>query len=157
MWAVCQSVNDGIQYFGCNKDCCIATKMSSVFLCLGSMFVTSWWKVMGSSAPQSMSSISTPAQRKSSADISSLISKVQFSKTTYMWVCSMLCGGDISCSSWHMVTYLFWCLGRFIHAILQPILSTLKSGVKSVVVDPWFVFVTVIMFRFFCCHCFWNL
>ena len=86
---------------------------------------------MGLNAPQTTSSILTPAQKRNSVDISSSISRMQLSKTTYMWVCSKLCEGNKTCflpyvPSFHILS--FSNLGRFIHAILQPVLSTHKSG-----------------------------
>lgn len=91
------------------------------------MFVTSWWKFMESQLPPATSWTLTPVQKRSSVGISSSILKMQFSKTTYMRVRSMLSKGNFL---WHVVlkSYSLCCLGRFIRAILQPILSTLKSG-----------------------------
>lgn len=91
------------------------------------MFVTSWWKFMESPLPPATSWTLTPVRRRSSVGISSSISKMQFSKTTYTWVRSMLSKGNFL---WRVVlkSYSLCCLGRFIHAILQPILSTLKGG-----------------------------
>lgn len=98
----------------------------NLFWGICSMFVTSWWKFMESHVPPATSWTLTPVQRRSSVGISSSISKMQFSKTTYMWVRSMLSKGNFW---WHVLkSYSLCCLGRFIHAILQPILSTLKGG-----------------------------
>lgn len=99
----------------------------NLFLGVCSMCVTSWWKFMESHLPPATSWTLTPVQRRSSVGISSSISKMPFSKTTYTWVRSVLSKGNFL---WRVVlkSYSLCCLGRFIHAILQPILSTLKGG-----------------------------
>lgn len=93
------------------------------------MSATSWWKFMESCVPHVTSWTLTLAPRRSSVDTSSSISKMQFSKTTCMSVCSTLAKGNFSCRLWYEVLkgYSCCCLGRFIHAILQPLLSTLKA------------------------------
>lgn len=58
--------------------------------CVDSTFVTSWWKFMGLSARQTTSSTWTPARRRSSVDTWSSISTMQRSKTTYIWVRTVL-------------------------------------------------------------------
>lgn len=86
---------------------------------------------MESRVKQVMSSTLTPAQRTSSVDISSSISEVQFSKITCMQVHSTLAQDNFFfCQVWYKVlkSYCHCCPGRFIHAILQPILSKLKEG-----------------------------
>lgn len=129
----CQSRLLHIQRLRCLSDLLFSyffqgTKASiEPFFGVCSMFVTSWWKFMESHLPSATSWTLTPVQRRSSVGISSSISTMQFSKTTYIWVRSVLSKGNFL---WHVVlkSYSLCGLGRFIHGILQPILSTLKGG-----------------------------
>lgn len=138
-----------LPFFGKSKACFIRSLFPG--FCVFSMFVKSWWRCLESHVPPATSWTLTRAQRRSSVDTSSSISKMQFLKTTYTWVrfkmATFFFPFFFLVPFWYeaLKQYCLRHLGRFVHAILQPILSTLKGGrphnggVDDG--DAWFVFV----------------